>query len=67
MTQSTANQLRTQGFTNLSTNPQEQAAEVMFAQNIESVMVNAGIPLLNQAHIIGQVQQDLLRQASQEG
>lgn len=62
----TTRQPKTKGFQNLSTNPAEAQAETVFATQVEDLMQNAGIPKINQLHILSQVQTDLAGQVSSD-
>jgi hypothetical protein len=53
---------QSQGFTNLSQDPEIQAAERHFADRVEELMNNAGIPVENQIHILAQVTADTTAQ-----
>jgi hypothetical protein len=53
---------QSQGFTNLSQDPETQAAERRFADSVESAMNTIGIPVESQLHILAQIQADLTGQ-----
>ncbi len=54
------------GFQNLSQDPAVQGAENNFASQIEDLMSAAGIPVVNQLHILSQAQTYLTSQQGQD-